>query len=85
MASSVENPNQTARISLTTPLLQRHINPFGRYDFDLARMRPEGGSGWNVRQNGPVLNGGFRLDVVSTRLSAKFDSFETRSKPEGSR
>jgi hypothetical protein len=30
-------------LSLTTPLLRRHINPFGRYHFDLARMRQDGG------------------------------------------
>jgi hypothetical protein len=30
-------------LSLTTPLLWRHINPFGRYHFDLARMRQDGG------------------------------------------
>lgn len=26
-------------LSQITPLLRRHINPFGRYHFDLARMR----------------------------------------------
>jgi hypothetical protein len=26
-------------LSLTTPLLRRHINPFGRYHFDLDRMQ----------------------------------------------
>ena len=31
-------------LSLTTPLLRRHINPFGRYHFDLARMRQDAGS-----------------------------------------
>jgi hypothetical protein len=31
-------------LSLTTPLLRRHINPFGRYHFDLARMRRDGDS-----------------------------------------
>ena len=29
-------------LSLTTPLLRRHINPFGRYHFDLTRMRQDG-------------------------------------------
>ena len=29
-------------LSLTTPLLRRHINPFGRYHFDLDRMRQSG-------------------------------------------
>jgi hypothetical protein len=31
-------------LSLTTPLLRRHINPFSRYHFDLARMRRDGDS-----------------------------------------
>ena len=26
-------------LSLTTPLLRKHINPFGKYHFDLERMR----------------------------------------------
>src|SRR5271165_5983537 len=30
-------------LSLTTPLLRRHINPFGRYHFDLVRMRQDRG------------------------------------------
>jgi hypothetical protein len=30
-------------LSLTTPLLGRHLNPFGRYCFDLVRMRQDGG------------------------------------------
>jgi hypothetical protein len=30
-------------LSLTTPLLRRHLNPFGRYYFDLVRMRQDGG------------------------------------------
>src|SRR5208283_3952009 len=29
--------------SLTTPLLRQHINPFGRYHFNFARMRQDGG------------------------------------------
>ena len=29
-------------LSLTTPLLRRHLNPFGRYYFDLVRMRQDG-------------------------------------------
>ena len=29
-------------LSLTTPLLRKHINPFGRYHFDLNRMRQSG-------------------------------------------
>jgi TnpA family transposase len=29
-------------LSLTTPLLRRHLNPFGRYHFDLDRMRQSG-------------------------------------------
>jgi hypothetical protein len=28
-----------ATLSLTTPLLRKHINPFGKYHFDLERMR----------------------------------------------
>jgi hypothetical protein len=30
-------------LSLTTPLLRRYLNPFGRYYFDLVRMRQDGG------------------------------------------
>jgi Tn3 transposase DDE domain len=30
-------------LSLTTPLLRTHLNPFGRYYFDLVRMRQDGG------------------------------------------
>ena len=26
-------------LGLTTPLLRKHINPFGRYHFDLGRLR----------------------------------------------
>ncbi len=26
-------------LALTTPLLRKHINPFGRYHFDLSRLR----------------------------------------------
>jgi len=28
-----------ATLALTTPLMHKHLNPFGRYQFDLARMR----------------------------------------------
>ncbi len=28
-------------LSLTTPLLRKHVNPFGRYHFDLQRMRQD--------------------------------------------
>jgi TnpA family transposase len=28
-----------AALSLTTPLMRTHLNPFGRYHFDLGRMR----------------------------------------------
>jgi hypothetical protein len=28
-------------IALTSPLLRRHLNPFGRYHFDLERLRRE--------------------------------------------
>ena len=32
-----------ATLALTTPLMHKHLNPFGRYQFDLARMRQTGG------------------------------------------
>jgi hypothetical protein len=33
-------------LSHVTPLLRKHINPFGRYHFDLDRIRkPQQGSG----------------------------------------
>jgi len=28
-----------ATLALTTPLMRKHLNPFGRYHFDLERMR----------------------------------------------
>jgi hypothetical protein len=28
-----------AALALTTPLMHTHLNPFGRYQFDLTRMR----------------------------------------------
>jgi hypothetical protein len=28
-----------AMLALTTPLMYKHLNPFGRYQFDLARIR----------------------------------------------
>lgn len=28
-----------ATLSLTTPLLHKHVNPYGRYHFDVDRMR----------------------------------------------
>ena len=31
-------------LSLTTPLMRKHLNPFGRYHFDLERMRQTAGS-----------------------------------------
>ena len=35
-------------LSHVTPLLRKHINPFGRYHFDLDRIRKaQGGSGGN--------------------------------------
>jgi hypothetical protein len=40
-------------LSLTTPLMRKHLNPFGRYYFDLNRMR----LAYKVK----FLNGGFRL------------------------
>ena len=31
-------------LGLTTPLFRKHVNPFGKYHFDLERMRQtEGG------------------------------------------
>jgi len=32
-----------ATLALTTPLMRRHLNPFGRYHFDLDRMRQTAG------------------------------------------
>jgi TnpA family transposase len=32
---------EEADIALTSPLLRRHLNPFGRYHFDLERLRRE--------------------------------------------
>ena len=29
-------------LALTTPLMRKHLNPFGRYHFDLDRMRQTG-------------------------------------------
>ena len=34
-----EHPIDDTILSLTTPLLRKHINPFGKYHFDLERMR----------------------------------------------
>lgn len=36
-ADGFELPNEA--IALTTPLLRRHINPFGRYHIDISRLR----------------------------------------------
>ena len=30
---------EDATLAVTTPLLRKHLNPFGRYQFDLERMR----------------------------------------------
>ena len=38
-------------LARTTPLIRKHLNPFGRYHFDLDRMRQTGGSN---RQQGPA-------------------------------
>lgn len=54
-------------LSHFTPLLRKHINPFGRYDFDLNRM--EQGRAGKAR----TLNRDFRLDVATTRNSAEMD------------
>jgi len=32
---------EEADLALTSPLLRRHLNPFGRYHFDLERLRRE--------------------------------------------
>jgi len=38
-----------ADLALTSPLVRRHINPYGRYHFDLTRLErarpPEGSAG----------------------------------------
>ena len=52
-----------ATLALTTPLMHKHLNPFGRYQFDLARMRQTVG--------GHPLNGGFRAIVPNTRVRAR--------------
>jgi hypothetical protein len=33
-----------ATLAQTTPLMRKHLNPFGRYHFDLDRMRQTGPS-----------------------------------------
>jgi hypothetical protein len=43
----------------TTPLYRKHINPFGRYHFDVSRMR-------NVENTAEAASGGSRLDRVTT-------------------
>lgn len=35
----VEGGVDDATLALTTPLMRKHLNPFGRYHFDLDRMR----------------------------------------------
>ena len=42
-ADLAEVVRATSRLLAQTPLLRRHINPFGRYHFDLARMRQDVG------------------------------------------
>jgi hypothetical protein len=34
------HPIDDATLAVTTPLLREHLNPFGRYDFDLGRPAP---------------------------------------------
>ena len=47
-------------LGLTTPLFRKHVNPFGKYHFDLELMRQaEGGP-----EEGISLNGGFRWLIV---------------------
>jgi hypothetical protein len=31
-----------ARLAQTSPMMRKHVNPFGRYQFDLNRMRQTG-------------------------------------------
>jgi hypothetical protein len=48
------------------PLLRKHINPFGRYHFDLDRIgKPQAGA------PAEILNGGFRLDVATTPCTSR--------------
>ncbi len=42
---------EDATLALTTPLMHKHLNPFGRYQFDLACMRQTGRSN---RQQAPA-------------------------------
>jgi Tn3 transposase DDE domain len=51
-------------LSLTTPLLLRHLNPFGRYYFDLVRMHQDGGQLWS-----PVRTVSFRTRWSLTEVS----------------
>ena len=34
-----EGHTDDATFALTMPLMHKHVNPFGRYHFDLTRMR----------------------------------------------
>jgi hypothetical protein len=45
-------------LGLTTPLFRKHVNPFGKYHFDLERMRQTEGGQSN-----------FRADVPNTRMT----------------
>jgi Tn3 transposase DDE domain len=47
-------------LSHVTPLLRKHINPFGGYHFDLDRIRKP------REARAQILTGGFRLDVATT-------------------
>ena len=46
----------------TTPLYRKHINPFGKYHFDVSLGCVMSRTPSMLRQ----LNGGFRLDAVTT-------------------
>ena len=35
------HPIEDETLMHVTPLMRKHINPFGRYHFDLGRMRPD--------------------------------------------
>ena len=36
------HPIDDATLAMTTPLMRKHLNPFGRYHFDLERLGQTG-------------------------------------------
>ncbi len=52
---------ETARLAL----LRKYVNSFGRYHFDLDRVRKPQAS------SGGILSGGFRLDVATTPTTSQ--------------